>query len=137
MIRAADLTRPVEELELPNGRTIPIWGISGAAHEMRKALIEASKNPEASAVTDEDVWRYGDALLPDATLEEVRSLSAQQIATIGEIACGHLDAVLRMAEEASGNSKGRAADSSSAPKTGSRTRGSKSGKRSARGRARS
>lgn len=137
MIRAANLVRPIEELELPSGRIVPIWGISGAAYEMQKALIAAYQNPEGSTVTDDDVWRYGEALLPDATPAEVRQLSAQQIASIGQIASGHLDAVLKLAEEAAGNSKGRPAASSSAPKTGSRTRGSKSGKRSARGRARS
>ena len=137
-IKLRDLIRPVEEVELSTGRVIQLAGISGVAYELRAALQEAWKNPASGAASDEDVWKYGEALMPDVPPEEVRRLSAQEIAVVGEIACGHLDAVLKMAEERSGNSKGAVATASpSAPATGSRRPASRSAKRSARGRARS
>lgn len=133
-----DLVKPVEEVELSTGRVVLLRGISGAAYELRAALQEAGRNPESGAATDEDVWKYGEALMPDVPPDEIRRLSAQEIAVIGEIACGHLDAVLKMAEERSGNSVGAVATASpSAPATGSRRPASRSAKRSARGRARS
>ncbi len=92
-VRLADLEKPVGDIILPNGREVPVRALDGNAEQVRQSIADGTAKPG-------DMWKLAALLLPTATEEEVRSLSAGAIGIVTQMACGNLESVLELAKAA-------------------------------------
>jgi hypothetical protein len=114
-LRLVDLEKSAGEIELPNGRTVAVRPIDGTGVGLWLSIMDKTAK-------DADIWRLARRLLPDATEEEIGSLSITMVTIIVQISYGFLDSVLAYAASLEGKATAPMPTApSSSPETGSAT----------------
>lgn len=93
--RLAQLQRPREEVELPNGRVIEVAEIDAATFQMARDL---QADPSRTDLIVPVLRR----LLPKATEEEIGSLTTPMISAVVQLANGEAEEVYKLLGESSG-----------------------------------
>jgi hypothetical protein len=88
-LRLADLDRALEPVELPNGRVVPVKEMDAGAFE----LYEILKGDEGDTAVALELM---ERVLPDATPDEIRSLTPAMMQGVLMIAAGKIAQVHEM-----------------------------------------
>jgi predicted DNA-binding antitoxin AbrB/MazE fold protein len=119
-IRLADLEKPLEDVELPDGTEHKVERFNGFTTELWSQWGEKSEEDRATDL--QVLWDIAGRCIPTATDEQIKGLSVAQVVAVITVAAGNVEKVLAAAKNGDAGALIPETPATSSPETPSEPR---------------